>query len=171
MLLLTNGRSGLPTGGRSSKLTIKQRIRARFNRFRKLHLTLSKHHQNQEQAVQIKMAKLITCLEEEPWFHGGISRHKAEHLVLDEGDFLVRHSQSRCNSFVLTSIKDDKTPVHILIEYHSNEFSTGFAIQGKTTIFYNTIHDLIMQHMEQDLPIESNNGNLIQLKHPILRIH
>jgi len=44
-------------------------------------------------------------LSQEVWFHGPISRKRAEDLLKNEGDFLVRESQGSQGQYVLTGMQ------------------------------------------------------------------
>ena len=51
------------------------------------------------------------------WFHGHLSGHEAEKLILDKGkngSFLVRESQSKPGGYVLSVRTDDKV-THVMI--------------------------------------------------------
>lgn len=48
----------------------------------------------------------LSKLRNEIWFHGPISRKESEILVYQDGDFLVRQSQTCVEQFVLTGMQD-----------------------------------------------------------------
>lgn len=53
-------------------------------------------------------------LQTETWFHGVITRIAAEQLLVNDGDFLVRESETKPGQYVLTGLQDAK-PRHLLL--------------------------------------------------------
>lgn len=57
---------------------------------------------------------LAQQLQSEPWFHGPLSRKKAEKLLSKDGDFLVRESGTTPGQYVLTGQQGGQ-PKHLLL--------------------------------------------------------
>lgn len=57
---------------------------------------------------------LAQQLQTEPWFHGPLSRKKAEKLLSKDGDFLVRESGTTPGQYVLTGQQGGQ-PKHLLL--------------------------------------------------------
>lgn len=57
---------------------------------------------------------LAEQLQNEPWFHGPISRRQAERLLTKDGDFLVRESSTTPGQYVLTGQQGGQ-PKHLLL--------------------------------------------------------
>lgn len=53
-------------------------------------------------------------LQNEPWFHGPLSRRQAERLLTKDGDFLVRESGTTPGQYVLTGQQGGQ-PKHLLL--------------------------------------------------------
>lgn len=57
---------------------------------------------------------LAEQLQNEPWFHGPLSRRQAERLLTKDGDFLVRESGTTPGQYVLTGQQGGQ-PKHLLL--------------------------------------------------------
>lgn len=57
---------------------------------------------------------LAEQLQNEPWFHGPLSRRQAERLLSKDGDFLVRESGTTPGQYVLTGQQGGQ-PKHLLL--------------------------------------------------------
>lgn len=54
-------------------------------------------------------------MQEEEWFHGVIDRNKVEMLLKNEGDYLVRESNTKAGQFVLSAKYNTKAR-HFIIQ-------------------------------------------------------
>ena len=63
---------------------------------------MSQGSQHSQHAVPQAEANVTTEMLKQPWYHGNISRQKAEKLVVKNSDFLVRDSVSQPGDYVLT---------------------------------------------------------------------
>lgn len=59
---------------------------------------------------EIQKSQLLT----ESWYHGNISRAQSEHLLKNDGDFLVRESAGTVGQYVLTGMQNN-SPKHLLL--------------------------------------------------------
>ncbi|XP_070554678.1 uncharacterized protein [Ptychodera flava] len=75
------------------------------------------------------------------WYHGCLSRVKANELLKDEGDFLVRRKEDSSGLFVL-SVKSEGRAKHSLIEEQDHKYMFS-NIRGK----YDSISELIEAYM------------------------
>ncbi|GAB1598256.1 breast cancer anti-estrogen resistance protein 3-like isoform X1 [Argonauta hians] len=102
------------------------------------------------------------------WYHGQISRQAAEHLVLVNGDFLVRDSVSQPGDFVL-SCGWHGVPMHFII--NSKVFIGGYAEPKISYLLeeeeFNSIPSLIDYYVVNSKPV-TKASNVI-LKRPIAR--
>ncbi|XP_076353458.1 breast cancer anti-estrogen resistance protein 3 homolog isoform X2 [Tachypleus tridentatus] len=103
------------------------------------------------------------CLHNCTWYHGSISRHRAEQLTCEDGDFLVRDQTSRDGSFVLTCRWNDH-PLHFVIEKVQHQQRLVYQFADKN---YNSITELVTYLMENKTVLSSSlNAVLI---HPVAR--
>ncbi|XP_049619096.1 SH2 domain containing 3Cb isoform X3 [Syngnathus scovelli] len=63
----------------------------------------------QEKQLQEEQKLSAANLRSHAWYHGSITRQVSEALVLNQGDFLIRDSESNPADFVLTTRWDQKT--------------------------------------------------------------
>ena len=104
-------------------------------------------------------------LENQPWYHGRISRMDAEVLLHDDGDFLVRENIKMPNTHTL-SLRWGGKPDHTLIgttEVVSTTDlarATGFKYHFDGGAF-DTIPELIFNHLKYQIPIDKNQHSLI----------
>ncbi|XP_015904062.2 SHC-transforming protein 3 isoform X2 [Parasteatoda tepidariorum] len=101
-----------------------------------------------------------TLLLEEPWFHGPISRQESEALVVKDGDFLVRESQTTPGQYVLTGMQKLQRKHLLLVDPEG-------VIRTKDHIF-DSISHLIKHHRDNCLPIISAESALL-LRTPVCR--
>ncbi|XP_034027018.1 SH2 domain containing 3Cb [Thalassophryne amazonica] len=123
--------------------------------------------------------KLVTQLEEElklsssnlrshAWYHGCIPWEVSESLVVNQGDFLVRDSQSSRGHFVLTSHWDKKTR-HFLIKksvVKSGEVYTRvhYSLEGDT---FDSIPALVQFYVGSRVALSRGSGT--QIHQPVNR--
>lgn len=55
-------------------------------------------------------------LEQQSWYHGEMSRHNAEKLLRNDGDFLVRKSTTNPGSYVLTGMHNGLAKHLLLVD-------------------------------------------------------
>ena len=97
------------------------------------------------------------------WFHGGISREKAERLIRDNGDFLVRDSISKPGNYVLT-VRWKNVPMHFVInkvvyKAHSPYASVQYQFEKEC---FDTIPSLIKFYVGNCKPVSHASGAVIQ---------
>ncbi|RXN05468.1 SHC-transforming 1 isoform X1 [Labeo rohita] len=90
---------------------------------------------------------LAEQLQNEPWFHGPLSRRQAERLLTKDGDFLVRESGTTPGQYVLTGQQGGQ-PKHLLL------VDPEGVVRTKDHRFESVSH-LISYHMDNRLPIIS----------------
>ncbi|KFM71165.1 SHC-transforming protein 1, partial [Stegodyphus mimosarum] len=100
-----------------------------------------------------KMEAEKAALLEEPWFHGPISRQESEALVVKDGDFLVRESQSTPGQYVLTGMQRSMRKHLLLVDPEG-------IIRTKDQVFDSVSH-LIKHHRDNCLPIISAESALL----------
>ncbi|XP_018618782.2 SHC-transforming protein 4-like [Scleropages formosus] len=101
--------------------------------------------------------ELLQC---EAWYHGQMSRHEAESLLMDSGDFLVRESSSLPGQYVLSGLQG-ATAKHLLL------VDPEGMVRTKDHIFKSVGH-LIRYHMDSQRPIVSCGSELC-LKQPVVQ--
>ena len=97
------------------------------------------------------------------WFHGGISRQKAEIQIRQDGDFLVRDSISKPGNYVLT-VRWRDTPMHFVINRVVVQQDTPYAsveYQFEKECF-SCIPSLIMFYAGNCKPVSQVSGAIIQ---------
>lgn len=62
----------------------------------------------------------LAKLQQELWYHGGLSRNDAEKLLQRNGEYLVRQSVKNPKQFVLSGMVDN-VPRHILVTNEQGE--------------------------------------------------
>uniref|UniRef100_A0A0M3HTJ9 SH2 domain-containing protein n=1 Tax=Ascaris lumbricoides TaxID=6252 RepID=A0A0M3HTJ9_ASCLU len=126
--------------------------------------TMSKifHLKNQgREYINVNTLPVARGLEREPWFHGEIDRTRAEALLHNEGDFLVRMSRNTARNFVLSGIANS-VPKHFLLLDENDQ-----KVRKQSQVF-ETIVQLIEHHRARNVPIISE-GSELYLVRPILR--
>ncbi|XP_022529927.2 SHC-transforming protein 1 isoform X2 [Astyanax mexicanus] len=103
---------------------------------------------------------LAEQLQNEPWFHGPLSRRQAERLLSKDGDFLVRESGTTPGQYVLTGQQGGQ-PKHLLL------VDPEGVVRTKDHRFESVSH-LISYHMDNRLPIVSA-GSEVCLQQPVDR--
>ncbi|XP_056617637.1 SHC-transforming protein 1 isoform X2 [Triplophysa dalaica] len=103
---------------------------------------------------------LAEQLQNEPWFHGPLSRRQAERLLTKDGDFLVRESGTTPGQYVLTGQQGGQ-PKHLLL------VDPEGVVRTKDHRFESVSH-LISYHMDNRLPIISA-GSEVCLQQPVER--
>ncbi|MFH4981418.1 hypothetical protein AB6A40_008127 [Gnathostoma spinigerum] len=92
-------------------------------------------------------------LDKEPWFHGQISRGRAESLLHENGDFLVRCSRTTADNYVLSGMVGCVPKHFLLLDEHDQKVRK----QGRV---FDTIVDLIKYHRQGNVPIISEGSEL-----------
>uniref|UniRef100_A0A5F9CXC0 Dual adapter for phosphotyrosine and 3-phosphotyrosine and 3-phosphoinositide n=1 Tax=Oryctolagus cuniculus TaxID=9986 RepID=A0A5F9CXC0_RABIT len=97
------------------------------------------------------------------WYHGNLTRHAAEALLLSngcDGSYLLRDSNEQSGLYSL-SVRAKDSVKHFHVEYTGYSFKFGFNE-------YSSLKDFVKHFANQPL-IGSETGNLIVLKHPYPR--
>uniref|UniRef100_A0AAY4AKT9 SHC-transforming protein 1 n=2 Tax=Denticeps clupeoides TaxID=299321 RepID=A0AAY4AKT9_9TELE len=108
----------------------------------------------------VVLPPLAEQLQNEPWFHGPLSRRQAEKLLAKDGDFLVRESGTTPGQYVLTGQQGGQ-PKHLLL------VDPEGVVRTKDHRFESVSH-LIIYHMDNQLPIVSA-GSEVCLQQPVER--
>lgn len=96
----------------------------------------------------------------EKWFHGKISRQECEVLLLRDGDFLVRESQNSPGQFVLSGRHGGRIRHLLLVDPEG-------VVRTKDRTFQ-SVHHLVTYHMQNQMPIVSNDSE-VKLLTPVVR--
>ncbi|TRZ02957.1 hypothetical protein DNTS_009927 [Danionella cerebrum] len=99
-------------------------------------------------------------LQNEPWFHGPLSRRQAERLLSKDGDFLVRESGTTPGQYVLTGQQGGQAKHLLLVDPEG-------VVRTKDHRFESVSH-LISYHVDNRLPIISA-GSEVCLQEPVDR--
>ncbi|XP_020843940.1 dual adapter for phosphotyrosine and 3-phosphotyrosine and 3-phosphoinositide isoform X1 [Phascolarctos cinereus] len=94
------------------------------------------------------------------WYHGNLSRHAAEALLLSngsDGSYLLRNSNEKTGLYSL-SVRAKESVKHFHVEYTGYSFKFGFNEFSSLKEFVN--------HFANQPLIGSETGTLIVLKHP-----
>ncbi|XP_076998825.1 dual adapter for phosphotyrosine and 3-phosphotyrosine and 3-phosphoinositide isoform X1 [Tamandua tetradactyla] len=97
------------------------------------------------------------------WYHGNLTRHAAEALLLSngsDGSYLLRDSNERSGLYSL-SVRAKDSVKHFHVEYTGYSFKFGFNE-------FSSLKDFVKHFANQPL-IGSETGTLIVLKHPYPR--
>ncbi|XP_006746712.2 dual adapter for phosphotyrosine and 3-phosphotyrosine and 3-phosphoinositide [Leptonychotes weddellii] len=97
------------------------------------------------------------------WYHGNLTRHAAEALLLSngcDGSYLLRDSNERTGLYSL-SVRAKDSVKHFHVEYTGYSFKFGFNE-------FSSLKDFVKHFANQPL-IGSETGTLIVLKHPYPR--
>ncbi|KAL3872223.1 hypothetical protein ACJMK2_040160 [Sinanodonta woodiana] len=108
-------------------------------------------------------------LKTHPWYHGSISRQRAEQLVTKNGDFLVRDCISKPGDFVLT-VCWKGVPLHFTI--NSKVIDRGTMLPPKVTYQFEveefqSVQDLIQFYQHSGKPV--TKASLTIITNPIGR--
>ncbi|CAN0319021.1 unnamed protein product [Lampetra fluviatilis] len=115
------------------------------------------------------MSRMLLCLRVRGWGGGpfedalkqqGMSRHDAEQLLQEDGDFLVRESMTSRGQYVLTGLQQQHGKHLLLVDPHG-------VVRTKDRRFDSVSH-LIGYHRDNQLPIISA-GSELSLKQPVER--
>ncbi|XP_059148901.1 breast cancer anti-estrogen resistance protein 3 homolog isoform X2 [Physella acuta] len=102
-------------------------------------------------------------LRSRPWYHGNISRQRAEALVVNNGDFLVRDCISKPGDFVLTC-RWKGTPLSFMINSIVGDCAPGnlppVSYQFEEDAFP-TIQQLILHYQQHSKPVTQVSGAIL----------
>jgi SHC-transforming protein 1 len=112
----------------------------------------------EEKRVSLVSGPQRRLLEQEPWFHGAISRRESEALVVADGEFLVRESQGSAGQYVLTGMQGAVRKHLLLVDPEG-------VVRTKDKTFESVSH-LINYHRDNGLPIISAESALV-LRNPV----
>ncbi|KAE9551009.1 hypothetical protein FO519_005795 [Halicephalobus sp. NKZ332] len=100
-------------------------------------------------------------LEKEPWFFGAIQRSTAETFLEQEGAFLVRVSESRLLTAIL-SVRYNRIAHHIIL---NDKFGNVTSLDK---VFPTVLH-LVAYHFRNNIPFTSEDNEQIHVKYPMAR--
>ncbi|VDM95984.1 unnamed protein product [Thelazia callipaeda] len=112
----------------------------------------------------VPRASQESVLRLECWYHGMLTRLRAECLVCSQGDFLVRDSISFKGDFVLTAFWNGNALHFQINKDRSVNSSSGFVFQFEEEQF-ESVSDLITFYQTHQKPITRNSGCVI--KNPV----
>ncbi|EAT39693.1 AAEL008554-PA [Aedes aegypti] len=98
------------------------------------------------------------------WFHPSVSGVEAEKMLLErgfDGSFLARLSSSSPGAFTL-SVRRGKEVTHIKIQ-NNGDF---FDLYGGEK--FATLSELVQYYMENGNQLKEKNGQIIELKQPLI---
>jgi hypothetical protein len=94
----------------------------------------------------------------QPWYHGNITREKAECLVVKNSDFLVRDSSKQPGSYILTVFWGNR-PMHFVInQTSSNPLLIRYCFEDE---WYNSVPSLIEAYRSARRSLSSASGALL----------
>uniref|UniRef100_A0A7I4YX48 Tyrosine-protein kinase n=1 Tax=Haemonchus contortus TaxID=6289 RepID=A0A7I4YX48_HAECO len=94
-----------------------------------------------------------SALEDEPFYHGYMTRTEAERVITKNGEFLVRKADVKGRTSYLVTVQHDDIKLHLRIQ----EAQKVFWLQ---TYCFESIQTLIRYHMEFKEPVCSKNAIL-----------
>jgi len=92
-------------------------------------------------------------IENQVWFHGGISRQIAETFLKNDGDFLVREQISKKGQYVLSGMKDQIHRHLLLVDPHG-------VIRTRDNTF-DSVLELVNYHVTNNEPIYSGGSGIM----------
>uniref|UniRef100_A0A182UAP0 protein-tyrosine-phosphatase n=1 Tax=Anopheles melas TaxID=34690 RepID=A0A182UAP0_9DIPT len=98
------------------------------------------------------------------WFHRSVSGVEAETMLLErgfDGSFLARYSSSSPGAFTL-SVRRGQEVTHIKIQ-NNGDF---FDLYGGEK--FATLSELVQYYMENGDQLKEKNGQIIELKQPLI---
>ncbi|CAD6184649.1 unnamed protein product [Caenorhabditis auriculariae] len=98
-------------------------------------------------------------LMEQPWYHGVMSREEAHKLLKNEGEFLVRQSNRSPGQYILSGLREQKQPKHLILLDQNKQVRTRERI-------FPTIESLIDFHVKNRVAVVSE-GSTLHLLYPI----
>ncbi|CAB3407845.1 unnamed protein product [Caenorhabditis bovis] len=109
--------------------------------------------------------KIDGSVEEQKWYHGMRPRRDIEHLLVHDGDFLVRASDGRTNNveIILSVRSESKGLMHLTLACVEGKWQLGLTKSGKKIQRFNTIPQLIEYYKNHKL------SNSLILKKPVYR--
>ncbi|CAB3404952.1 unnamed protein product [Caenorhabditis bovis] len=113
------------------------------------------------------MQRTETCLRAFNFYYR-VSGEKAEQLLEDygeNGDFLVRYSESSPSNFSLTIRIDDK-PLHIKVQ-KVNEMLSVFPGGADGTDMFGSLVELLEYYIENPTKLKERNGGFVAIKKPV----
>lgn len=96
------------------------------------------------------------------WYHGSISRQRAESLVSKDGEFIVRDCISHPGDFVLTC-RSKGVPLHFMIncEVKEREFQAPEISYHFEDVNFNSVQDLVEFYRSHRKSITNSSGVVI----------
>ena len=97
----------------------------------------------------------------QPWFFGGVHRSTAESYLEQEGAFLVRVSESRPLTAIL-SVRNNRIAHHIIL---NDQYGN---VTSMNMVFPTVLH-MVAYHYRNNIPFTSDNDEQIYIKFPVGR--
>ncbi|CAI5444814.1 unnamed protein product [Caenorhabditis angaria] len=100
-------------------------------------------------AINSRIAK-VEGVEDQKWYHGMRPRRDIEHLLIQDGDFLVRASDGRTNNVeIILSIRSEtKGLIHLTLACTEGKWQLGLTSKGKKVHRFDTI-PLLIEHYKK----------------------
>lgn len=121
-----------------------------------------------EHDLQLELTADVSELKSRSWYHGNISRQKAERLVVNNGEYLVRDCISQPGDFVLTCVWKG-VPLHFVVNSKISEEKSGppkvwYRFEEEE---FTSVQALIIFYLNHAKPITRTSGTVIT--NPIAR--
>ncbi|KAK6731773.1 hypothetical protein RB195_007932 [Necator americanus] len=101
--------------------------------------------------------RVIRPIEDEPYYHGFMSREEAETVIKKEGEFLVRKTEVGGRRHFVISLNDDGKLKHFLIKRTSKKH-----LYWVNDFAFKTINDLIQYHSRNHEPLSPIGAYLLK---------
>uniref|UniRef100_A0AC34GVF5 SH2 domain-containing protein n=1 Tax=Panagrolaimus sp. ES5 TaxID=591445 RepID=A0AC34GVF5_9BILA len=110
-----------------------------------------------------RFEQICDGIEKLPYFFGRITRYAAENYLKYDGSYLIRISDSRALTVIL-SVRQDKIVHHILLNDKNGNVTSD-------SNYFVSIHHLMAFHTRRNLPFttEGSNNIKVYIKHPTPR--
>ncbi|CAI5441835.1 unnamed protein product [Caenorhabditis angaria] len=100
-----------------------------------------------------RLEKKVENVEDQKWYHGMRPRRDIEHLLVQDGDFLVRASDGRTNNveIILSIRSESKGIIHLTLATIDGKWQLGVINRGKKVQKFNSIPQLITYYKNHKL--------------------
>ncbi|CAB3407710.1 unnamed protein product [Caenorhabditis bovis] len=137
--------SSAESSGRPEKPSVRDRMKSSRNRMKRIRLKKVACWKGSSGAV----------LEDEPFYHGYMSRDEAEKLIRNHGEFLLRKTElKKLGEAVVVSVKWEEDHYHLAIMKTKNNY---YYLKD---ICFDTISDLVRYHQQNRVPIYNSGIKL-----------
>ncbi|VDM65888.1 unnamed protein product [Strongylus vulgaris] len=95
--------------------------------------------------------RVLRPIEDEPYYHGFLSRDEVEKIIKKEGEFLVRKTEVGGRHYFVISLKDEGIMKHFLIKRTSKK-----RLYWVNDYAFKTVSDLIQYHLRNREPLSTS---------------